>query len=173
MIWPIHQKLLLEDATPRNLVIGKDIADDRLYANIFGDGGGCHLHVIDELLESPPVFAAQREVDWLDLQEVMAGVELGCGEGYNCAVMDPMYGDLPDAVGDAPKASGDGVAASVHRSGCGGSCARGGFGPVTPGLKQSIRKEVGKTKRDNALERVNYGNVLPPRGQARLHLTAF
>ena len=58
MIWPIQQRLFLEDATPRNLVIGKYIADDRLYANIFGDGGGCHLHVIGELLESPPVFVA-------------------------------------------------------------------------------------------------------------------
>ena len=58
MIWPIQQRLLLEDATPRNLVIGKDIADDRLYTNIFGDGGGCHLHVVGELLERPPVLAA-------------------------------------------------------------------------------------------------------------------
>ena len=55
MIWPIHQRLLLEDAIPRNLVIDKDIADDRLYTNIFGDGGGCHLHVVGELLERPPV----------------------------------------------------------------------------------------------------------------------
>ena len=54
MIWPIHQRLLLEDATPRNLVIGKDIADDRLYANVFGDGGGCHLHVVEELSPRQP-----------------------------------------------------------------------------------------------------------------------
>ena len=35
MIWTIRQRLFLEDATPRNLVIGKNIADDRLYANIY------------------------------------------------------------------------------------------------------------------------------------------
>jgi len=102
MIWPIQQRLFLEDATPRNLVIGKYIADDRLYANIFGDGGGCHLHVVGELLESSLVFVAQREVDWLDLQEVMARLELGCGEGYSGTAADPMSGDLPDAVRDVP-----------------------------------------------------------------------
>ena len=59
MIWPIQQRLFLEDATPRDLVIGKDIADDRLYANLFGDGGGYHLHVVGELLERLPVLAAQ------------------------------------------------------------------------------------------------------------------
>ena len=58
MIWPIQQRLFLEDATPRDLVIGKDIADDRLYTNIFGDGSGCHLHVVGELLERPPVLTA-------------------------------------------------------------------------------------------------------------------
>ena len=109
MIWPIHQKLLLEDATPRNLVIGKDIADDHLYTNVLGDGGGCHLHVFGELLESPPVLAAQREVDRLDLQEVVAGLELGCGEGHSGAASDPMSGDLSDAAGDVPQTSGDGV----------------------------------------------------------------
>ena len=58
MIWPIQQRLFLEGATPRNLIIGKDIADDRLYTNIFGDGSGCHLHVVGELLERPPILAA-------------------------------------------------------------------------------------------------------------------
>ena len=67
MVWPIQQRKFLEDATPRNLVIGKDIADDRLYANIFRDGSGCHLHVIGKLLESPQVFATQLEVDRFDL----------------------------------------------------------------------------------------------------------
>ena len=67
MIWPIQQRLCLEDATPRNLIIGKDIADNSLYANFFGDCSGCHLHVVGELLEGPPVFAAQREVDRFDL----------------------------------------------------------------------------------------------------------
>ena len=52
----------------------------------------------------------------------MAGVELGCGEGYNCAVMDPMSGNISDAVGDVLQEGGDGVAVSVHRHGCGGSC---------------------------------------------------
>ena len=45
------------DATPRNLVIGKDIADDSLYTTIFRDGGGCHLQVVGELLKCPPVLA--------------------------------------------------------------------------------------------------------------------
>ena len=122
MIWPIQQRLLLEDATPRNLVIGKDIADDRLYTNIFRDGGGCHLHVISELLESPPVLAAQREVDRFDLQEVVAGFELSCAEGYSGATADPMSDDLSDAVGDVLQAGVDGVATSIHRPGGGGCC---------------------------------------------------
>ena len=112
MIWPIHQRLLLKDATPRNLIISKDIADDRLYTNVFGDGGGCHLHVIGELLESPPVLAAQREVDRLDLQELMAGLVLGCGEGHNSTAVDPMSGNLPDVVGDVPQTGGYGSATS-------------------------------------------------------------
>ena len=98
MIWSIQQSLFLEDTTPRNLVIGKDIADDSLYANFFGDGRGCHLHVVGELLESPPVLAAQREVDQLDLQEVVAGLELGCGEGHSSAAANPMAGNLSDAA---------------------------------------------------------------------------
>ena len=54
------------------------------------------------LLEGPPVLAAQREMNRLDLQEVVAGLELGCGEGHDGATTDPMSGDLPDAVGDVP-----------------------------------------------------------------------
>ena len=100
MVWPIQQRKFLEDATPRNLVIGKDIADVRLSANIFGDGGGCHLHVVGELLEGPPILAAQREVNRFDLQEVVAGLELSCGEGHNGAAADTMSGDLSVAVGD-------------------------------------------------------------------------
>ena len=102
MIWPIQQGLFLEDATPRNLVIGKDIADDRLYANIFRDGGGCHVHVVGELLEGPPVFTAQQEVDRVDLQEVVAGLVLSCGKGHSSTTTDPMPGNLPDAAGDVP-----------------------------------------------------------------------
>ena len=127
MIWPIQQRLFLEDATPRNLVIGKYIADDRLYANIFGDGGGCHLHVVGELLESPPVLAAQREVDRLDLQEVVAGLELGCGEVHSGAASDPMSGDLPDAARDVPQAGSHSVAVGVHRLGGGGCCGMEGL----------------------------------------------
>ena len=51
------------DATPRNLLIGKNITDDRLDADIFRDGRGCHLHVVDEFLEFLPQLAAQCEVD--------------------------------------------------------------------------------------------------------------
>ena len=122
MIWSIQQSLFLEDTTPRNLVIGKDIADDGLYTNFFGDGGGCHLHVIGKLLKSPPVLAAQWKVNRLDRQEVMAGLELGCGESHSGAAADPMSSDLPDVAGDVPQTGGDGVAASVHRPGCGGGC---------------------------------------------------
>ena len=122
MIWPIQQRLFLEGATPRNLIIGKDIADDRLYADIFGDSGGYHLHVVGELLEGLPVFAAQREVDRFDLQEVVAGLELSCGEGYSSAAANSMSGDLPDEVGDVLQTGGDGVAARIHRLGGGGCC---------------------------------------------------
>ena len=61
------------DATPRNLVISKDIADDCLDANIFGDGRGCHLNIVGELFECPPVLAAQREANRFHLQEFVAG----------------------------------------------------------------------------------------------------
>ena len=87
-----------------------------------GDGGGCHLHVFGELLESPPVLAAQRKLDRLDLQEVVAGLELGYNESHSGAAADPMSSDLPDAVGDVPQMGGDGVAVSVHRPGGGGCC---------------------------------------------------
>ena len=43
--------------------------------------GGCHLHVIGELFEDPPVLAAQRKVDRFDLQEVVTSLKLGSGEG--------------------------------------------------------------------------------------------
>ena len=72
----------------------------RLDADIFGDGGGCHLHVVGKLLKGPPVFAAQREVDRFDLQEVVAGLELSCGEGYSSTAANSMFANLPDAVGD-------------------------------------------------------------------------
>ena len=61
-------------------------------------------------------------VDQFDLQEVVASLELGCGESYGGAAMDPMSNNLLDAVGDVLQAGGDGVAASIHRLGCGGSC---------------------------------------------------
>ena len=100
MIWPIQQGLFLEDATPRNLIIGENIADDRLYANIFRDGSSCHLHVVGKILESQPILAARREVSRFNLREVVAGLELSCGEGHSGAAVDIMSGDLPDAVGD-------------------------------------------------------------------------
>ena len=127
MIWPIQQRLFLEDATPRNLVIGKNIADDRLYANIFRDGSSCHLHVVGKILESQPILTARREVGRFNLREVMAGLELSYGEGHSGATANPMTGDLPDAVGDALKMGGDGVAVSVHRSNRGGGCGMEGL----------------------------------------------
>ena len=74
MIWPIQQRLLLEDATPRNLIIGKNIAGDCLDTNIFKDGRGYHLHVIGELLELLQLFAFGE--DRFDESEVVAGLEL-------------------------------------------------------------------------------------------------
>ena len=115
MIWPIQQRLFLEDATPRNLIIGKNIADDRFYANIFRDGSSCHLHVVGKILESQPILAARREVGRFNLREVMAGLELSCGEGHSGATVNPMTGDLPDVVGDVLQTGGDGVASGVHR----------------------------------------------------------
>jgi ribonuclease HI len=88
--------------------------------------GGRHLHVIGELLKSPPVLAALHEVNRLDLQGVMAGLELGCGEGHSGAVADPMSDDVPDAARDVLQMSGDGVAASIHRSDGGGCCGMEG-----------------------------------------------
>ena len=61
-------------------------------------------------------------MDWFDLQEVVASLELGCGEGYGGAATNPMTGNLPDVVGDVLQEGGDGVAVSIHRHGCGGSC---------------------------------------------------
>ena len=122
MIWPIQQKLFLEDATPRNLVIGKNIADDRLYANIYRDGGSGHLHVVGEIFERQPILAARREVGRFNLREVVARLELSCGESHNGATVSPMTGDFPDAVGDVLQTGGDGVAASVHRLGGDGCC---------------------------------------------------
>ena len=52
----------------------------------------------------------------------MASLELGCSEGYSGAAIDPMSGDLPDAVGDVLQAGSDGVASCVHRPGCDGGC---------------------------------------------------
>ena len=100
LIWPIQQRLFLEDATPRNLIIGKNIADDRLYANIFRYGSSCHFHVVGKILKSQPILAARREVGRFNLREVMAGLELSCGEGHSGATADSMSGDLLDAVGD-------------------------------------------------------------------------
>ena len=61
-------------------------------------------------------------MDRFDLQEVVASLELVCGESYGCATADPLSDNLPDTVGDVLQAGGGGVAASVHRPGCGGSC---------------------------------------------------
>ena len=66
-------------------------------------------------------------MDRFDLQEVVAGFELSCAEGYSGATADPMYDDLSDAVGDVLQAGGDGVAASVYRPGCGGGCGMEGL----------------------------------------------
>ena len=55
-------------------------------------------------------------------QEVVAGLVLGCGEGHSTTPADPMPGDLSDTTGDVPQMGGDGVTASVHRLGGGGSC---------------------------------------------------
>ena len=46
------------DDTPRNLLIGKDIADVCLDADIFRDDRGYHLHVVGEFLELLPLLNA-------------------------------------------------------------------------------------------------------------------
>ena len=69
----------------------------------------------------------QREVDRFDLQEVVAGLELSCGEGHSGATANPMTGDLPDAVADVLQTGSDGVTASVHRLGRSGSCGMEGL----------------------------------------------
>ena len=46
------------DAAPRNLLIGKDIADVCLDADIFRDDRGYHLHVVGEFLELLPLLNA-------------------------------------------------------------------------------------------------------------------
>ena len=66
-------------------------------------------------------------MDRFDLQEVMTSLELGSGEGYSSTAADPMSSNLPDAVGDVLQASGDGVAASIHRPGGGGCCSMEGL----------------------------------------------
>ena len=62
-------------------------------------------------------------MDRFDLQEVVTSLKLGSGEGYSGATADPMFGDLPDAVGDVLQTGGDGVTARVHRLGGGGCCS--------------------------------------------------
>jgi hypothetical protein len=57
----------------------------------------------------------------------VASLELGCGEGYGGAATDSMSGNILDTVGDVLQASGDGVAASIRRPGCGGSCGLEGL----------------------------------------------
>jgi len=52
----------------------------------------------------------------------VARLVLGCGKGHSGTPVDPVSGDLSDAAGDVPQATGDGVTASVHRPGCGGGC---------------------------------------------------
>ena len=42
----------------------------------------------------------QREVDRFDLQVVVAGLELSCGEGYSGTAADSMSGNIADMVGD-------------------------------------------------------------------------
>ena len=57
----------------------------------------------------------------------MARLVLGCGEGHSSTAKDPMSGNLPNVAGDVPQTGGDGVVASVHRSGGGGRCGMEGL----------------------------------------------
>jgi len=92
------------DATPRNLVIGEDIANDCLDTNIFRDGRGCHLHVVGEFLELLLLLTTQGEVDRLHLPEVVAGLVLGCGKGHSSTPADPVSSDLSDTAMVSPRA---------------------------------------------------------------------
>jgi len=64
----------------------------------------------------------------LHLQEVVAGLVLGYGEGHSSTPADPVLGVFLDAAGDVPQAGGNGVAASVHLAGCSGGCGVEGLG---------------------------------------------
>ena len=52
----------------------------------------------------------------------MTDLELDRSGGYGSATVNPMSGDIPDAVGDVLQTDGDGVAMHVHRLGGGGCC---------------------------------------------------
>ena len=108
------------DATPRNLVIGEDIANDCLDTNIFRDGRGCHLEIVDELVEFFPLIAFRE--DWLHEPEVATGLALHHGKSHGNALANPVSGSFPNTVGDIPQTGDDGVTASIHRVRRSGSC---------------------------------------------------
>ena len=108
------------EATPRNIVIGKDIADDCLGTNTFRDGRGCHFQIVDELLELFPLLALE-EVR-LHEPEVATGLALHHGKSHGNALANPVSGSFPNTVGDIPQTGDDGVTASIHRVRRSGSC---------------------------------------------------
>ena len=88
------------EATPRNLVIGKDIADDCLDTNIFIDSRGCHLRIVTEFLELLPLLAL-GEVR-LHEPEVATGLALRHGKSHGGALANPVSANFPYMAGDVP-----------------------------------------------------------------------
>jgi hypothetical protein len=94
-------------------------------------------------------------VDWFDLQEVVNSLKLGSGEGYSGAAVDPMTGDLLDAVGDVMQTGSDGVTASVYRLGRGGGCSMEGLYLRLQDRSKISEKRVRKNRREQCFGRGN------------------
>jgi len=76
--------------------------------------------VIGELLEFFPLLAFGE--DWMQGPEVVSGQGLHHGKSNGSTSVNSLASDLLDAVGDVLQVSSNGVAPSIHRFCCGGSC---------------------------------------------------
>ena len=85
------------------------------------------MAVNSEFLELLALLATQCEGDRLHLPKVIAGLVLGHGEGHGSTSADPVPSDLSNAARGVPQAVGDGVAATIHRTCCGGGCSEEGL----------------------------------------------
>ena len=87
----LHRQLLLIG------LLAEDVVDHRVQADVLRNGVGDHAEVVDELVELFP-FLAFRE-DWMEGPVVAPGQGLHHGNGDSGPLVDPMAGDLPNAVG--------------------------------------------------------------------------